>query len=296
MTTTLHRLRRALAFVESHLAEPFELDDVAEAVGLSRYHLHRIFSATLGDTLKAYVRKRRLTVAARSLRQTERGVLQVALEAGYQSQEAFTRAFRLYFGHPPGRYRTMPAGRAWPGLHPIDLAALPDPDAAPRAEPSVTWLPTPLCVQGLAVGIDFESAAPILAVWREVVPRIERSDAVLHGITLADHPSLERTPHQSLVYVAGVCPDMPPVPGHRIVDVDVPSGQYAVFAHRGPLHSLGTTVNHAWASWLPRSGWAKSDRPDMERICVDALDAAVPSAEFWLSIDPIPSSPSPPRS
>ena len=102
MHITLYRLQKAIDFVEVHLRDELTLDDVAKAAGLSRYHLHRVFSAAFGDSLKGYIRKRRLTEAAHLLRTTDQRIIEVALQAGFGSQEAFTRAFSKHFDATPG--------------------------------------------------------------------------------------------------------------------------------------------------------------------------------------------------
>ncbi|PZR18537.1 MAG: hypothetical protein DI536_01265 [Archangium gephyra] len=98
-------MKRAIEFIEKNLLTPFSLDDVAAAEGLSTYHLHRVFAATFGRSIKTYVRKRRLTEAARLLRTTTRGVLDIALECQFESQASFTRAFRALFNQPPASFR-----------------------------------------------------------------------------------------------------------------------------------------------------------------------------------------------
>src|SRR6185295_19406602 len=97
----MQAIGKALWFIESHFGESVTLDDVAMASGLSRFHLSRTFAATIGQSVIAYLRGRRLTEAARQLADGAPDILQVALGAGYGSHEAFTRAFRDQFGLTP---------------------------------------------------------------------------------------------------------------------------------------------------------------------------------------------------
>ena len=71
----------------------------------SPYHFHRIFKGVVGEGVNEYVRRLRLESAAVALKTTDRGVLQVALDAGYGTHEAFTRAFRQLFGVSPTQFR-----------------------------------------------------------------------------------------------------------------------------------------------------------------------------------------------
>src|SRR5262245_55305598 len=98
---------KALWFIESHFATDIALDDVAEVAGVSRYHLSRMFSVTMGRPISHYIRGRRLTEAARILANGAPDILTVALESGYGSHEAFTRAFREQFGFTPETVRAQ---------------------------------------------------------------------------------------------------------------------------------------------------------------------------------------------
>ncbi len=77
------------------------LANVAAEVGLSQWHFQRIFKALTGDTLKAYIRSRRLSMALDRLLTTKLRVLDVAVLGGFESQEAFGRAFKQAFGLTP---------------------------------------------------------------------------------------------------------------------------------------------------------------------------------------------------
>lgn len=95
----------AVSYVEAHLPERLDLDAVARAAGYSKYHLHRMFAGTAGLTLHDYIRRRRLTEAARRLTHSERPVIEIALAAGYESQQAFAAAFKAMYKRTPGEYR-----------------------------------------------------------------------------------------------------------------------------------------------------------------------------------------------
>ena len=98
---------KALWFIETHFGDPLTLDHVADAACVSRFHLSRSFSLATGHPVMGYLRARRLTVAARALAGGAPDILAIAIEAGYNSHEAFTRAFpRPVRSHPRNRSRT----------------------------------------------------------------------------------------------------------------------------------------------------------------------------------------------
>lgn len=92
-------------YVEGHLNENLDLETVADAVHYSRYHLHRMFTDTVGLTLHNYIQRRRLTEAAKLLVYTEKPIIEIALFAGYESQQAFTTVFKALYKQTPMEYR-----------------------------------------------------------------------------------------------------------------------------------------------------------------------------------------------
>ena len=95
----------AIDYIESHLQEKLSLTAVAEAVHYSKYHLHRMFAATTGLTVQTYVQRRQLTEAARLLVYSQRPILEIALSAGYESQQSFTDIFKAMYKKSPNQYR-----------------------------------------------------------------------------------------------------------------------------------------------------------------------------------------------
>jgi AraC family transcriptional regulator len=99
------RLQQVLRAMEARLDEPYSLNELATLAGFSPFHFHRIFRGMVGESVKQYERRLRLERAARQLKANNRTVLEIALDAGYESHEAFTRAFAEMFDTPPSGYR-----------------------------------------------------------------------------------------------------------------------------------------------------------------------------------------------
>jgi AraC-like DNA-binding protein len=97
---------KSLALMHTRVAHPWTIADLADEVGISRSALVERFSRYLTQPPMAYLTRWRLQLAAESLLKTSRGVVDIASDVGYQSEAAFSRAFRREFGQPPGRYRS----------------------------------------------------------------------------------------------------------------------------------------------------------------------------------------------
>jgi AraC family transcriptional regulator len=99
------KMQPVLAYAAAHLDEDVSLAALAREAGLPAFHLQRIFSATVGETPKQLTLRLRLGRAAVMLLAGDDSILDVALSCGFQSHEAFIRAFRRRFGMTPSAYR-----------------------------------------------------------------------------------------------------------------------------------------------------------------------------------------------
>ncbi len=98
-------VQKTISWIEMHLCEPLRADDVANAIGLSKYYLHRIFQRSTGMSCTDYIRMRRLANAASTLIHSNERIIDIALHYQFESQESFTRAFKKLYHLPPGKYR-----------------------------------------------------------------------------------------------------------------------------------------------------------------------------------------------
>ncbi|MEP9415336.1 AraC family transcriptional regulator [Gordonia sp. VNQ95] len=107
-------LLRAKELVDARFAEPLTVEDMAAAAGLSRAHFTRQFTATFGETPRAYLQTRRMERAAAMLRGTDRSVADICVAVGLTSVGSFTSSFRRAFGRSPTEYReSFPPAATW---------------------------------------------------------------------------------------------------------------------------------------------------------------------------------------
>lgn len=98
-------IKKVISYIEAHLHEPLTMADIANEAGFSKFHFHRIFQSSVGMTIAEYIRMRRLANASVALLHTNERILDIACYYQFDSQEAFTRAFKKVYNLPPGRYR-----------------------------------------------------------------------------------------------------------------------------------------------------------------------------------------------
>src|SRR3954469_21002556 len=112
---------KALWIIERNSSQPLTLDGIAAACGVSRSHLAHAFGTATGMPVMQYVRARRLSAAAQALAAGAHDILSLALEAGYGSHEAFTRAFRDRFQQTPESVRERRSVEGLALVGPLEL-------------------------------------------------------------------------------------------------------------------------------------------------------------------------------
>ena len=102
---TIIKIESVIDYIETHLNEKLTLDTIAAAIHYSKYHLSRLFVDTVGLHINEYIKRRQLTEAAKLLIFSEKPIIDIALLCGYQSQQAFSSAFKSMYKAPPAEYR-----------------------------------------------------------------------------------------------------------------------------------------------------------------------------------------------
>ena len=103
-TLSIENVKR---YIHEHLHEPLDRETLAAMAGFSIPHFHRVFTAQVGESAAAYVRRLRLERAGRKLRMGAVDITEVALAAGYDSHAAFSKAFKQQFGLSPSEFRQL---------------------------------------------------------------------------------------------------------------------------------------------------------------------------------------------
>ena len=251
-------IKKALWCIESRFAAPLSLDEIAEVSGVSRFHLVRAFGVATGRSVMRYVRERRLTEAARQLANGAPDILSVALDWGYGSHEAFTRAFREQFGTTPERVREA---RSTGHLDLVAALDLPARGGAPLDPPRLVDRPA-LRAVGLVRRHAFDAVVGIPAQWQAFVERMHwiphRVEAMPIGLA---YPAGDdgRFDYASACEVSAS--------GRRpadMADIALEPRRYAVFEHRAHVSSIFDTYAAIWNHALPAHGWHPADAPAIE--------------------------------
>lgn len=97
---------RTVKYISKNFTQPLSLETVSKQVGVSKCHLSHVFSTRLHTGFNDYVNSLRLNLAQNLLRNTDKDILEISLECGFESQRTFNRAFVRLYSTTPGKYRT----------------------------------------------------------------------------------------------------------------------------------------------------------------------------------------------
>jgi AraC family transcriptional regulator len=270
---------KALWFVESHFARDISLDEVAAVGGVSRYHMTRAFAAATGMPVIAYAKARRLSEAAKKLSQGAPDILSIALDAGYGSHEAFTRAFRDQFGITPEQLRS---GRVLDIIQLVEPIAMNDTPPtrlkAPRIETGKTLL-----IAGLSERYTHATSAAIPSQWQQFHPHIGHVPGQIGNVAYGVFYNADDSGNMD--YMTGVeVADFSDVP-KGFARLRVPEHLYAIFSHEGHISTIRGTMNAIWNNWLPQSGYEAADAPGLERYDEKFdPDTGLGGFEIWIPV------------
>jgi len=271
-------LERVVDWVLAHLDEPLDARTLAELAGFSTYHFHRIFGGMMGESIGEFVRRIRLERAAWRLAKGA-AVTETAFEAGFESHEAFTRAFRTAFGVPPKVFRASrqlvfhlpnPTGVHFdPSGSALVLRTLQGDQFMQAETKDITGFHT-IAIRHVGPYWQIGGAFGRLKAWAE-----ERGIATTMGLAIY-HDNPEITPLAELRSDAClVVPTAIEVHDPEVRALEVPGGRYAVATHLGHYASLGETWGRFMGEWLPTSGLALGHGPCFELYVDDCNQVPV---------------------
>ncbi|WP_284079264.1 AraC family transcriptional regulator [Herbaspirillum aquaticum] len=252
---SMHRYRTRMARVVATIAaDPMaqhSLEALAAIAAFSPFHFHRLYRSLTGETIMDTLRHQRLALAALKLASQEGSVTEIALACGYESPQAFTRAFRQFSGQSPSAFR-----------HKIFLMTQPS-RLVDVMQPPPRPLNVPLVEQGALklLGLRHEGPTSTIAHTHRRLHQLlgKRTEPVRYGICFGD-------PDQgtSFRYFAAVLRQAPDPLEGVLEPLDVPAGSYACHTVMGPYTQINASIAALYSTWLPYSSYEPDDRPLIE--------------------------------
>lgn len=271
-------VEKAIWFIESHFAGNITLDDVAKVCDLSRFQMSRLFSCATGNSVTGYLRGRRLTEAARALASGAPDILAVAIEAGYGSHEAFSRAFRDQFGQTPGEIRDRGHLEGLALVEPLrDDPKVPVQLAPPRIEPS-----GPLLIAGIGRRFTCDDFAGIPALWQEFMPHLAaipgRKGTAAYGLVTGVGAG------DTYFYLAGAeVRDFGELDG-ALTGIRLPAQRWAAFRQNDHITTISATIHAIFSQALQEAGLTPGDMPDLIERYDEDFDPVTGAGGFEIRV------------
>jgi AraC family transcriptional regulator len=252
------RILRVLTHIQKHLDESLDLEELSRVACFSSFHFHRIFAAMTGETIADHVRRLRLERAAIELRSGPRQVIQVALDAGYEAHEAFTRAFKAAYGVSPAEFRratgSIAIRPAPSGVHfrpGIPLTTFNTNHLTTKAMKVITKKIKPMRVAYLRHVGPYENTQQ---TWFDLIARLSADKQIRKSSRFIgmghDNPSV--TPAAELRYDACINVDHKYKPKGPIKLQTIDGGDYAVVKNC-PVPKIKDAFGFLYGKWLARS-------------------------------------------
>ena len=255
--STSNLASRAIWYIESNSRGDLSLESIAEVCGVSPYHLTRCFHILTGLPLMRYVRRRRLSQAAEKLAAGAPDILQLALDAGYNSHEAFSRAFKSQFGKSPEAYRASEEETRSGIMEVAKVETTGQNIAHPRFEIAAARR-----FMGIRKRYDMEDPSGIPDQWQHFVGHLGSISNQVGTSTYGLIMNVD--PEGTFEYMSAVQVREGATAQDGLETVDLEGQRYAVFQHTDHVSTIRHTMGWIWNEWLPNSGYNPPEAPSME--------------------------------
>jgi AraC family transcriptional regulator len=251
------RLKKVTEFIGKNLDDKLTLQQLSAIACFSKYHFHRLFTAYTGLSLLQYIRWLRLKRAAHQLIiDKDSTIIEIALNAGFESHESFTRAFKQICNMNPSEFRSQSSWQVWE--HP--------PYCLPKFG-EITMNVTIKNINARRLAVIEHRGGPKkigdsvykLVSWAKAQPMNLKPKAGEAFAYAYDDP--KTTPADDFRFDLGITVPEGLKLKEPIIEKRLPAGRYAIAMHKGSRDNIGDTVYGLYRDWLPKSNEELGDLP-----------------------------------
>lgn len=263
-------IEKAIVYIEEHLGDSITVEDVADSVGYSYYHLTRMFSATIGESVGNYIKKRRLADGAKKLIYSDKKIIDIAIENGFESSESFSRAFKSVYKVSPMTYRKNRLDLFISDKQSLNQKALNHVANSLTVHPKIIEVPEILVVGIRGQTTLADNVLPLL--WDELnnlshtisdirIPQrgFGICEACIEGNNL--YSMNNKTLFSEVV---GIEVSNFQDSHQKFVQKTLRAGKYAVFTHLGSMKYLPQTYDYIWGTWFHSTNEVLDKSEDFE--------------------------------
>ncbi|WP_028560299.1 helix-turn-helix domain-containing protein [Paenibacillus pinihumi] len=242
----LDRIMASVRYIERHLDQKLKIDDIAKHAGYSSFHFQRLFHQITFQTIGQYIHARKMTEAAKMLRESRLRIVDVSYQFGFESHEAFTRAFKARFGVLPNQWKrsaVIPPNLIMPALKEDYLAHIGqlEPEAIEQVEMEA------MMVRGYHA--EDSTIENIHRSWEQLSNSCLNRDVPKYGIV--QYPECMDGEVAYSYLAATDIEQLKALEGQQ--RFHIPGGKYQVFWHRGEVEKLPLTYRYIYGTWFTRN-------------------------------------------
>ncbi len=277
-------MRRAIDHIENHLDSELDVEEVARAGQSSKFHFQRMFHMLTGLTVAEYIRRRRMTLAAQELASSKTRVLDIALKYGYESPEAFAKAFYKLQGFTPSAARESGMKlKAYPKLT-FHIAMTGDEDMNYKLVNKEAYT-----VVGKSIRVttkDGQNLMDISQFWREshangLVMQLDNLNHETESLGIC--MDFDET-QESFTYMIAVRHTPNSVP-EGLEERTIPAATWAVFESIGPMpDAIQKVWKRIFSEWFPATEYEHAEGPQLEVYPMTDASAADYRCEVWIPV------------
>lgn len=257
----IERLNHAIDYIEEHLTEEIEYEQLGRIACCSAYHFQRMFTYMAGVPLSEYIRRRKMSLAAVDLQGGDAKIIDVAAKYGYSSPTAFNRAFQSVHGIAPSAVKTE--------------------GVSVKSFPPLVFKITVKGVKEMNYRIETKDAFRVIGVSQPLHRELEKNFAVVPTMwqtaatdgTVQKLAALMDAEPMGLLGVSACGEEedwkyfiavSSTKPAGEFEEYTVPAATWAVFAGEGTNLSIQDLEQRIVTEWLPTSGYEYGNAPDIE--------------------------------
>ena len=262
------RIDRVIDYLRENLHRPVKLGELARVACFSEFHFHRIFGAVSGETLNNFTNRLRLEKAARLLRYSDQSLTDIALDCGFSSSAAFSRAFRSGYDTSPSQFRKsgeIKKSKICKELCTGQEYVLPMSAEEKRSAFPVRLIDLPerqVAYIRITNAFDLDR---LLAVFKTMIEWAKSqhifSQGILFGMTV-DDPDV--TPKHLYRYEVCLASSLPFECMEGMSKLKMPAMRYAATQISGDIRKVATAWDYLVRSWLIKSAYEPEHAPALE--------------------------------
>lgn len=251
-------ISKTINLIEINLLNNLTIKNISSQLYLSNNHLQNLFIAYTDFTIYDYIKRRRLTEAAKKLLSSNLSILDISIEYCYNSQEAFTRAFKKIFQITPAKYRKENKHRFYCYCERLNhnIITLKANYNSYSKTPTITYVHD-IYLYGKEKIMKFSQALPEKIISEFV--KNNNSNTILYSIFKYNCLFEELNPHSICCFFIGE-----PTQNKNLVNYIIPAGKYAIFKFYGHLNNLWLVYKYIFSIWVPNSCYKIRNSLDFE--------------------------------